>query len=136
MPPPAGDLGDQKKKIWRSDLGLATVMDDAEQTITISDATGQNKIEIDAKSGTVTVKGLAQVVHDGAVVRIGSGAAANPAALGKDLLAYLAQVVTMFNAHVHPGELALGILPVTPAPPVTQIPLPTPRLVSKKVFLE
>jgi hypothetical protein len=56
--------------------------------------------------------------------------------LGDDLLAYLAQLVTTFNTHVHPGELALGFMPVTPAPPVAPMSPPTPALISTKVFLE
>jgi hypothetical protein len=37
---------------------------------------------------------------------------------------------------VHPGELALGIFPVTPAPPVAPMPPPSPSLLSIKVLLE
>ena len=37
---------------------------------------------------------------------------------GDQLLQYLNQLVTLFNTHVHPGELAAGFIPVTPAPPV------------------
>jgi hypothetical protein len=135
MPPPAGPLGDQTKKIWRSDLGLTTVMDDASQTITISDGTGENKVEISAATGTVTVKGLARVVHDGALIQVGSGGASHPAALGDNLLTYLAQIVAMFNAHTHPGQMA-AVLPVTPMPPLPQLPIPPVSLVSTKVLLE
>jgi hypothetical protein len=42
----------------------------------------------------------------------------------------------LFNTHVHPGELAGGFLPVTPAPPMAQFPPPSPSLISKKVFAE
>ena len=56
--------------------------------------------------------------------------------LGDQLFAYLTQLVTIFNTHVHPGELALGILPVTPAPPVAPMPPPSPSLLSIKVLLE
>ncbi len=136
MAPPGGPIGEQTKKIWRSDLGLTTVMDDAAQTISISDATGQNQVEIQATTGTVTVKGLARVVLDGKLVQLGSDAAANPAVFGNELLAYLTQLATLFNTHIHSGELAIGILPVTPAPPTVQVPLPTPALVSRTVVLE
>jgi hypothetical protein len=123
-------------KIWRSDLGLTTAYDDFAQSITVSDVLGTNRIVIDVKTGTVTVKGLARVVLDGALVQHGSQAAAHPAILGDQLVAYLTQLVSLFNAHVHPGELALGILPVTPAPPVAPMPPPTPSLLSLKVVLE
>jgi hypothetical protein len=38
----------------------------------------------------------------------------------------------MFNAHMHPGELAAGMFPVTPVPPVPPMTPPTPALVSTK----
>jgi len=57
----------------------------------------------------------------------------HPLVFGDNLLQYLNQLVSMFNAHVHPGELALGILPVTPAPPVPPFPPATPDLLSVKV---
>ena len=136
MPPPAGTPGDQTKKIWRSDLGLTAVLDDASQTMTMSDATGENKVEISVTTGTVTIKGLARIIHDGQVVQVGSGGARHPAAFGDDLLVYLNQLVTIFNAHVHPGELAMGVLPVTPAPPVAPMPPAQPSLISTKVFVE
>ena len=87
-------------------------------------------------TGTVTVKGAVQVVSSAPFVKHGSVAAAHPAVLGDQLLAYLAQLVTLFNTHVHPGELALGILPVTPAPPMAPMPPPSPSLLSIKVLLE
>jgi hypothetical protein len=52
------------------------------------------------------------------------------------LLAYLTQIVTLFNAHLHPGELAGGVVPVTPAPPVAPMPPPDPSLVTTKVVVE
>jgi hypothetical protein len=42
----------------------------------------------------------------------------------------------MFNAHVHPGETAGGVLPVTPAPPVPFFPAATPSLISTKNLVE
>ena len=59
--------------------------------------------------------------------------ATHPLVFGDDLMTYLNQLVTMFNAHLHPGELAAGILPVTPAPPVPPFPPATPSLLSMKV---
>lgn len=135
-PPPAGVAGQQTTKIWRSDLGLCAVLDDATQIMTLSDATGQNKVEVSVATGTVTVKGVARIVLDGKVVQIGSERARHPAVFGDDLLQYLGQLVMLFNTHVHPGELAGGFLPVTPAPPMAQFPPPSPSLISKKVFAE
>ena len=87
-------------------------------------------------AGSVTLKGLARVVFESPQVLEGSQAAPHPAVLGDHLLTYLNQLVTMFNAHVHPGELAIGVLPVTPAPPVPPFPPATPSLLSIKVKLE
>jgi hypothetical protein len=136
MVPPASALGEFTTKIWRSDLGLTTAFDDVLQTITISDALGTNKIVVDVKAGMVTVKGLAMVVLEAPLIREGSAFAMHPAVFGDQLLTYLAQLVTIFNTHVHPGQMAAGILPVTPAPPVAPMPPPSPSLVSVKVALE
>jgi hypothetical protein len=133
-PPGAPSL--QTTKIWRSDFGLSAVLDDATQTITLSDAVGTNQVVVSVPTGTVTVKGLARVVLEGPLIQHGSQAAAHPAVFGDQLLAYLGQLVTLFNTHVHPGELAGGFLPVTPAPPVAPMPPPSPSLLSIKVLLE
>jgi Type VI secretion system/phage-baseplate injector OB domain len=136
MTPPASTPGDTFAKIWRSDLGLAVALDDTGQAITISDALGVNRIVIDVPTGTVTVKGLAQIVLDSLTIREGSAMAPHPAVFGDLLLTYLTQLVTIFNTHVHPGELAGGFLPVTPAPPVAPMTPPAPSLLSLKVTLE
>ena len=136
IPPPAGQPGAPATKIWRSELGLTAMLDDATQTMTLSDASGQHKVEVSVATGTVTIKGTARIVHDGAVIQVGSDRARHPAARGDSLLAYLNQLVTIFNTHVHPGELAIGVLPVTPAPPVAPMPPAQPSLISTKVFVE
>lgn len=123
-------------KIWRSDLGLTVVMDDAAQTITLTDALGANQVVISVATGTVNIKGLARVVLEAPLIQEGSQTSAHPAVLGDQLLTYLAQLVALFNTHLHPGELAAGVLPVTPAPPVMQMPPPSPSLLSLKVMLE
>lgn len=135
MKPPASQAT-WTTKTWRSNTGLTTAFDDMAQTITVADATGQNKVEIDVKSGTVTVKGLVRVVADAQTVHLGSQAALHPSVYGDDLLVYLNTLVAMFNAHVHPGQMAIGVLPVTPAPPVGPMPPPSPSLLSRKVFDE
>ena len=123
-------------KILRSDLGLIVALDDAAQNITVSDTAGQNQLVVDVLTGTVTLKGLARVVLEGPLIQGGSQSASHPAVLGDQLLAYLNQLVTIFNSHMHAGELAAGVLPVTPTPPVPPVPPPSPNLVSLKVVLE
>jgi len=122
---------DPTRKILRSDFGLIVSLDDAAQTITLSDALGISLMTIKVIEGTVEVRAAARVVLEAPLIEHGEFAT-HPAVFGDTLLAYLAQLVTTFNTHVHPGELAAGILPVTPAPPVAQMTPPTPALVSIK----
>jgi len=124
------------QSVWRSPFGLTIATDDVMQTVVITDTLGTNKVKVDVKTGTVTLTGLARVVLEAPIVQEGSGQAVHPGVLGDQLLTYLASLVTAFNTHVHPGEMALGFMPVTPAPPVAPMMPPTPALISTKVFLE
>lgn len=124
------------QKVWRSDTGLTIAMDDVLQTVTISDPIAQNKIQVDVKTASVTISGMGFVVLDAPVVQQGSGTAFHPSVFGDQLMIYLGQLVAAFNSHVHPGELALGFMPVTPAPPIAPMMPPTPALISQKVFVE
>ena len=133
---PASGQTTPETKILRSDRGLIVALDDAAQNLTLSDSKGQNQVVVDVASGTITLKGLSRVVLESPLVLEGSSSAAHPAVLGDQLLSYLNQIVTMFNTHLHPGELAAGVIPVTPAPPVLPMPPATPALVSTKVTLE
>ena len=133
---PPGSPSEPTTRIWRTETGLTVVMDDMAQTITLTDSATLNSVEVSVATGTVTVKGAVQVVSSAPLVKHGSVTSTHPAVLGDQLLAYLAQLVTLFNTHVHPGELALGIFPVTPAPPVAPMPPPSPNLLSIKVLLE
>jgi hypothetical protein len=134
---PPGSLPEWTTKIWRTELGLTAVLDDAAQSITLSDAVGANLVEISVPTGTVTVKGAVRVINSaGVLLQEGSDSASHPGVLGDQLVAYLAQLVGLFNAHVHPAQLAAGILPVTPSPPVAPMPPPSPSLLSTKVMLE
>ncbi len=123
------------RKILRTELGLIVSLDDQQQTITISDALGLNLMTVKVLEGTVEVKSAVRVVLEAPLIQHGA-AAAHPAVYGDQLLAYLNQLVTIFNAHVHPGELAAGFLPVTPAPPVPPAPPATPALISTKNLVE
>jgi hypothetical protein len=122
-------------KILRSDLGLIIAMDDMAQTVTVSDAAGLNQVVVNIMTGTVNLKGALRIVLEAPLIQEGSQAAAHPAVLGDQLLAYLAQLVTIFNTHMHPGQM-VGQVPVTPAPPVAPLTPPPPNLVSLKNFLE
>ena len=123
------------RKILRTELGLMVSLDDAQQTITISDGLGLNLVTVKALEGTVEVKGAVRVVLEAPLIQHGQ-AAMHPAVFGDQLLAYLNQLVAIFNTHVHPGEMAAGILPVTPAPPAVPAPPATPALISTKNLVE
>lgn len=122
-------------KILRSDFGLIVALDDVKQTITLSDALGLNLMTVKVIEGTIEVKSAVRVVLEAPLIQHGQGAA-HPAVFGDQLITYLTQLVTMFNAHIHPGEMAAGILPVTPAPPVPPLTPPTPALISTKNLVE
>jgi len=118
-------------KILRTEFGLIVSLDDAKKTITLSDSAGTNLISIKTNEGTIDVKSAVSVTVEAPTINHGQGAS-HPAVFGDQLLTYLSQLVTIFNAHVHPGELAAGVIPVTPAPPVAPMTPPTPSLVSTK----
>jgi Type VI secretion system/phage-baseplate injector OB domain len=130
-----GTQGQPTTKILRSDFGLLVSLDDLQQEITISDAVGLNLMTIKVLEGTIEVKSAVRVVLEAPLIQHGENAA-HPAVFGDELLVYLNQLVTMFNTHVHPGELAGGMLPVTPAPPVPPFPPASPSLISTKNLVE
>ena len=101
------------------------------KNITMKDAGGANSVTIAGDSGEVTVKAQTKVTVDAPLIDLTQGAA-HPLVNGDDLLQYLAQVVTMFQSHMHPGQTA-GPIPVTPAPPAPGLPPPPASLISQKV---
>jgi Type VI secretion system/phage-baseplate injector OB domain len=122
-------------KILRSDFGLLVALDDVSQTISISDSLGANLMQIRVLEGTIQIQSAVRVVLEAPLIQHGQSAV-HPAVYGDQLLVYLNQLVTLFNTHLHPGELAAGFIPVTPAPPLPPFPPATPSLVSTKVLVE
>jgi hypothetical protein len=118
--------------ILRSEKGLMVVLNDSDKTIAVSDEDGSNLVHIEVNEGKITVQANVKVVVDAPQIELVSGAP-HPLVCGDNLLTYLNQLVMLFNAHVHPGELAAGMLPVTPAPPVAPFPPATPDLLSVHV---
>ena len=123
-------ISDDKKGIRLEDQN-GHVITTEPSTITIKDS-NSNQIVIDVNGGLITVKGNTKVIVDAPQIELVDGAA-HPLVFGDDLLTYLNQIVNIYQTHMHPGELALGALPVTPAPPVPPMPPPTPALLSVKV---
>ncbi len=119
-------------KILRSEQGLMVTLDDNSQTICVSDRNGSNMVSIEVQQGKVKVLGMVKVVVEAPLIELVESAT-HPLVFGDNLLQYLTQMVTMFNTHMHPGEMAGGFLPVTPAPPAPPLTPPTPSLLSMQV---
>jgi hypothetical protein len=134
-PDETGTPPQQTNKILRTEFGLLISLDDLAQTITICDGAGLSLMRIKVLEGKIEVKSPLLVVLDAPLIKHGEGAT-HPAVFGDQLLTYLNQLVAMFNSHVHPGELAAGFIPVTPAPPVPFFPPATPARISSKVVVE
>jgi hypothetical protein len=131
-----GDVPDGVKpaqKVLKSEQGLRVKLDDAGREITISDENGSNLFTIRSQQGTVTVQATTKVTVEAPLIELGQGAT-HPAVFGDLLLQYLTQLVTIYQTHMHPGELAAGFIPVTPAPPVPPAQPPAPSLLSAKVM--
>ena len=119
-------------KIVRSEQGLMLSMDDSGQEISVSDENGRNILKIEVRQGVITVKGATKAVVEAPQIELVENAT-HPVVFGDDLLQYLNQIVMLYQTHVHPGELALGIFPVTPVPPVPPFPPPSPTMLSMRV---
>ena len=119
-------------KIIRTESGMMVTMDDDNQVLSVSDENGNNILKIEANSGKITVKGATKAVVEAPQIELVENAT-HPVVFGDELMSYLSQLVTLYNTHMHPGELALGVFPVTPMIPAPPLQPPTPSLVSTKV---
>ena len=127
-----GKRGVPSLRIIRSEQGLMLTFDDSSQVITVSDESGSSLLEIQVKEGRIALKSRTKAIIEAPLIELVENAT-RPAVFGDSLLQYLTQVVNMLNTHLHPGELAAGFIPVTPAPPVPPLTPPTPDLLSTKV---
>lgn len=123
-------ISDDKKGIRLEDQNGHKITTEP-SAITIKDSKS-NEIHIDVDGGIIKIKGNSKVIVDAPKIELVDGAS-HPLVFGDDLLTYLKQIVNIYQSHMHPGQLALGALPVTPAPPVPPMPPPTPALLSVKV---
>jgi uncharacterized protein involved in type VI secretion and phage assembly len=133
--PPTEETGRPARpslKVLRSEEGLVIALDDDDQTIAVSDGNGRNLVEIQVRRGEVRVQAQSRVIVEAPLIDLVENAS-HPIVFGDSLLQYLNQLVALFNAHLHVGETAAGILPVTPAPPATPYPPANPSLLSTKV---
>lgn len=127
----SGELATESIKITRSETGLMLTMNDQSQTVSLSDANGENVLTIDVAAGEITIKADRRVSIEAPLIELVEGSS-HPAVFGDRLLQYLNQLVTMFNTHLHPGELAGGVA-VTPAPAVPPLPAVPSDLLSTRV---
>jgi uncharacterized protein involved in type VI secretion and phage assembly len=120
-------------KTLRSDQGLMLTLHDDSQIIALSDANGSNILRLQVQQGMVTLKAATKVVVEAPQIELVADAA-HPGVFGDNLMTYLNQIVTAFNAHMHPGQMA-GPYAVTPMVPVAPLSPPTPDMLSMKVKL-
>ncbi len=120
------------RKIIRSETGLIVALDDDDKKISISDDGAKNFITIEVQDGKVKIQATAKVVVEAPQIELVENAA-HPLVFGDDLLTFLNQIINIYTTHTHPGELALGVFPVTPMTPVPPMPPATPALLSVKV---
>jgi phage baseplate assembly protein gpV len=102
-----------------------------DKDVVLSDSSGNNLLKLEIQAGTGTLKGQTKVVLDAPMVELVSGAS-HPLVHGDTLVQYLNRLTSMYQNHMHPGQVA-GPFPVTPAPPVPPLPPATPDLLSTKV---
>lgn len=127
-----GSEAKPQRRIIRSEKGLMIAFDDDSQKLTISDQNGDNMMTIEAQTGKIRINANIKIVVEAPKIELVENST-HPLVFGDDLLQYINQFVTTFNTHMHPGELAIGVLPVTPAPPAVPMSPATPSLLSTKV---
>jgi uncharacterized protein involved in type VI secretion and phage assembly len=127
-----GNAAKPDLKILRSEKGMLVRLDDSDQSIAVSDSNGKNLLRITTRNGNVRMQAGTKVIVEAPQIELVENAA-HALVFGDSLLTYLNQLVTIFNMHMHPGELAAGFIPVTPAPTATPFPQATPSLLSTKV---
>lgn len=128
----AGANASPTLKVIRSESGLMVTMNDRDQILTVSDENGANVVTIEVRGGKITVKGATKAIVEAPQIELVENAT-HPVVFGDQLMTYLNSVVQTYQTHTHPGELAAGFIPVTPAPPVPPLPPPTPALLSTRV---
>ena len=131
----AGTEASPDVKIIRSEQGLLLALHDDSQTIALADSNGDNILKIEVQSGKVTLKATTKVVVEAPLIELVADAT-HAGVFGDKLMSYLSQLVSSFNSHMHPGQVAPSSGgPVSPAPPSPPLTAPTADLISTKVKL-
>jgi hypothetical protein len=119
------------QKVLKTKAGHKIILDDDAETVEVTDSSG-NSIKMDSSVIKVSAGSATKIVIEAPNIELVENAT-HPLVFGDDLLQYLNQLVQIYQTHVHPGELALGVFPVTPAPPVAPFPPAALALLSVKV---
>ena len=130
----SGDIPESAKpgkKVLKTKSGHKIVLDDDGGSLEITDSNG-NTIKMDSSDIKITAGQATKIVIDAPQIELVDGAA-HALVFGDSLLQYLNQMVQTYTTHMHPGEMAAGIFPVTPMLPVPPMTPPTPSLLSTKV---
>lgn len=120
------------RRMFKSESGLLLALDDDAGKISLSDKDARNFLTIEVQAGKVKVQATTKVVVEAPQIELVDGAA-HPLVFGDDLLTFLNQMINIYTTHTHPGEMALGVFPVTPMTPLPPMPPATPALLSVKV---
>lgn len=128
----SGSDAKPERRILRSNTGLMVALDDEAHKISISDENASNVITVEVDAGKVRIQATSKVVVEAPQIELVENCT-HPLVFGDDLLQFLNQMINIYQTHTHPGELALGVFPVTPITPVPPMPPATPALLSVKV---
>jgi len=96
------------KKVLKTKSGHKLVFDDDGGTLEMTDSNG-NSVTMDSSTIKVVAGSAVKIVIDAPQIELVDGAS-HPLVFGDDLLQYLNQVVQIYQSHLHPGELAAGII--------------------------
>lgn len=119
-------------RLLRSEQGLMLALHDRDKQVALSDADGRNILRIEVDAGKVSVRAVTKVIVEAPAIELVESAS-HPLVFGDLLMAYINQLVTLFNTHTHPGQLAGGVMPVSPMPPVASFTPFQSSLLSTKV---
>ena len=107
-------------------------LDDEGQTISLSDSDGENFLEITVQQGTVKIQGTSRWSSRR---RRSSSSRTRPtrSCSATTCSSTSTRSSRCINTHIHPGEMALGVLPVTPMIPAVPLPPARAKLLSMRV---
>jgi hypothetical protein len=125
------ESADFKKKVWKTSTGHKVVLDDDQKTLEITDA-NDNTVLMENSKITIAAGSATKIVIEAPQIELVENST-HPLVFGDDLVQYLTTLVQAIQTHTHPGELALGVFPVTPMVPGMVFQPPTPALLSTKV---